>query len=329
MIALIDPYWDSSFFQFFAIFAKRVVSLQIFSALAADELQLLTLLTIAISSALVGSFLVLRKMTMLANSLSHTTLLGIIIAHLLAWSVTGTLSLATSLSFPLLFFAALITGLLTSFCTEFLKSVLRVQEDAAIGLIFTLFFSIGVILVTLFARQSHISVEAVTGNIDLLHREDLLLSSFLLLSNILLCTLFFKEYKLISFDERYAKAVGINVPFYSYLLMFQVAATSIVAFRAVGVLLVLAFMTAPVLIARFYTDRLLSLIWLSSVFGAFISIVAIALSRHLLSSYALALSTAGLATTLLGALFILAVAVQFIKMRRVATIAPLVKGSTE
>ncbi len=313
---MINPYCSANFLTFFTTFFARLFGGAWWrEGLASDELQLLTLLFIALSASLVGTFLVLRKMTMLANALSHTVLLGIVTVHLLAWAITGKMGGIAVISFPVLFFAALITGLLTTFATQFLKSVLRVQEDASIGLVFTLFFSIGVILVTLFARSSHLSTEIVTGNIDMLRREDLTLSLYMAAFNMLIIILFFKEYKVLAFDEGYAKALGIRVHFYNYLLMFQVAATSIIAFRAVGVLLVLAFMTAPVIVARLYTHSLRHLLFLAPIFAIFVSALGVALSRHLLTVYGLPLSTAGLTVSLMALLLICAMIPYFLKIK--------------
>ena len=114
-------------------------------ALASDELQLLMLLLLAIPSALLGIFISLRKMTMLANSLSHTILLGIVITFLL-FHGEGLLTPKA------LLFSSFISALLTAFITESCVKLFRLQNDASIGLVFTALFSLGIILVTLFVK---------------------------------------------------------------------------------------------------------------------------------------------------------------------------------
>ncbi len=108
-------------------------------------------------------------------------------------------------------------------------------------------------MVTLFTRSSHIGLEVVMGNVDALQRDDFRLAGAVLIGNLFLVILFYKEYKLISFDPALAKALGFSCLFFDYLLMSQVAATSVGAFRAVGVLMVLAFITGPPLTARLLT----------------------------------------------------------------------------
>jgi manganese/zinc/iron transport system permease protein len=170
-----NPYSGESFFGFFSVMMQR---LALFfrgegSSLASDEVQLLVLILIALSSALLGTFLVLRKMTMLANSLSHTILLGIVGAFLLSRFLFGGKEGVYAIHFPALIIGAVITALLTTFSTEFLYKRLRLQKDASIGLIFTAFFALGVVLVTILSRNSHLGVEAIMGNVDALHPDHL------------------------------------------------------------------------------------------------------------------------------------------------------------
>jgi manganese/zinc/iron transport system permease protein len=299
-----NPYWDKDFFQFFALLFSRLgkwmqgdTSLH----LASDEIQLLVLMAVAISSALVGTFLVLRRMTMLANSLSHTILLGVVCAYLL---FAQTIS-AEGFSLPILLVASLITGLLTTLLTQLLTHLMRVQEDASIGLVFNTLFALGIVLVTLFTRNLHLGVEAIMGNVDALHVNDLNLVFYVTLIALSAVVLFFKEFTLVAFDSTHAKTLGISSHMYTYLLMVLVSATSIGAFRAVGVLLFLAFLVGPVLTARLFTDRLPKLILLAAGFGTLATLVAVALSRHFLSYYQIPLSTSGLVVVVIGTFYFL------------------------
>src|SRR4029077_18141377 len=105
--------------------------------------------------------------TMLANSLSHTILLGIVIAFLIGSSSEGFHE--GRLNLTLLFAAALGSGLLTAVVTEILTKSVKLQEDASLGLVFTTFFALGIVLVNLLARNVHIGAEVVMGNVDALH----------------------------------------------------------------------------------------------------------------------------------------------------------------
>lgn len=296
-----NPYTGQSFFGFFGVLFKRIFLALKGDAnfLASDEVQLLVLIMIALSSALVGTFLVLKKMTMLANSLSHTVLLGIVGAFL----ITRAEGIYT-ISVPTLLIGALITALCTTFSTEFLHKKLRLQEDTSIGLIFTAFFALGVVLVTTLSRNSHLGIEAIMGNVDALHPSDVKQVFYLFLFNASLIFLFFRRLELLAFDSQLARNMGISLIFFNYLLMFQTALTAIGSFRAVGAFLFLAFLVAPVLTARFFTHRLKPLLFLAGGIGILAAAFSVALSRHVLSVYHIPLSTSGLAATVLGAFFI-------------------------
>lgn len=276
------------------------------SALATDEIQIFVLALVGLSSVLVGAFLVLKKMTMLANSLSHTILLGIVLSVLL---FLGTSQLGPELliDFKILLMAALFTALITVFMTEWLIHVIKLQEDASIGLVFTTLFALGIMLVTLFTRNMHIGLEVVMGNVDALHLHDLKLVFAVMVTNLVVVTLFFKEFKLISFDPTLATSLGVSPVLLSYLLMVLTAFAAIGAFRAVGVLLFLAFLVGPVLTARLLTGRLTHLIFIASGMALLCALFGVALSRHFVSIYQIPLSTSGIVVTLIGIFFVVAV----------------------
>lgn len=291
-----SPYRGTNFFTFFWTFLERIFSGEILHP-ATDEIQILVLGGVAISGALVGTFLILRRMTMLANSLSHTILLGIVIAFLVTGQEMGALSI------PVMLIASVITGLATAFLTEFLHRNMRLQEDAANGLVFSTLFALGIVLVTVFTRNAHIGVEVVMGNADALQLRDLRLVGIVLAANLLLLFAFFKEFKLTTFDPNLARAMGVSTTFFSYLLMTQVSTTAVAGFRAVGVLMVLAFIVGPPLIARLITHSLKKMLILSSAIGAASAVIGVALARHFLSVHGIALSTGGVTVCVIVFLF--------------------------
>jgi manganese/zinc/iron transport system permease protein len=270
--------------------------------LASDELQLLVLGSIAISGALVGTMLLLRRMAMLANSLSHTALLGIVIAYLIAHG-HGSSGLLEGPSVGMLTLAALITALITTFFTELLTR--RLQEDAAIGVVFSTLFALGLLLVTLYTRNLHIGTEVVMGNADALHPADLRLAGATLAANLGATLLLRRFYATTSFDPGFSRSIGFSPSLGHYLLMLQVATTVVAGFRAVGVMMVLAFMVATPLAARQLTNRLGRLLLLASLLGLLATFLGVATARHLLSVYQLAFSTAGLVVCYLILLFAL------------------------
>lgn len=296
-----NPYWGQNFFGFFAVLFQRLTGQLPLSQLASDEVQLLVLMGVALATVLLGSFLTLKKMTMMANSLSHTTLLGIVIAYLIFFSPETDLSIDTRI----LFAAALISAILTTLLTELARDLLKLQEDAAIGLVFTTLFALGIILVTVFTRNSHIGVEVITGNVDALHVEDIRLVWGTAIVNLVLIGLFFRQWVMTAFDEKLSFSLGIPTKIFHYLLMFLTALTLIAAFRAVGVLLVLSFLVGPTLIARQWTHRLRSLLLVGIGIGIMTAVFGVALSRHFLSAYHMPLSTGGLVVTLISVLYLI------------------------
>ncbi|MBS0615756.1 MAG: metal ABC transporter permease [Verrucomicrobia bacterium] len=292
-----NPYWGKGFFAFFRLFWERLLSGEAFTSPVSDELQLFALFGISIAGSLVGTFLVLRRMTMLANSLSHTMILGIIAIFL----ITGNFSL----NLGSLLIAAFVTALLTALLTHTLSHTAKLQEDASIGLVFTSLFAVGIVLITLFTRDAHVGTEVVLGNLEILESNDLFLIGVSATIDIILFFLFYKEFKLSTFDPLLATTMGISRTVFGSLLMILTSITVVAAFRAVGVLLVLAFLVAPPLIGRLWTHRLLPLLFLSAAAGILCSLLGVALSRHFLSTHHLPLSTAGIVVTLLGLLFAL------------------------
>lgn len=298
-----NPYYNQDFFGFFFVLFQRLPQFFLgnlgWHDLVSDEIQMAVLACLGISSALCGSFLVLKKMTMMANSISHTILLGIIPAFLLG--SRDRFDLFTLLS------AAMIAAWLTAFCTQALSNFTRLQIDASLGIVFTTLFALGIVLATLLTRNSHIGSETVMGNVDALHPDDLMGAFFILFLNLSMVLLFFRYWQITAFDSAYATLLGIPANRFTYLLLFLSSLTLVGSFRAVGVLMVLTFITAPALIARLFSSSLKRMLFLSASVAFFTSLAGVALSRHLLSRYDLPLSTGGLLVSLFGSLYLLAV----------------------
>jgi manganese/zinc/iron transport system permease protein len=295
---MIEGYWGVYFIEFLSLFFHRMAHFMMgdlpLSELAIDEIQIFTLILVGISSAVLGSFLLLRKMAMLANSISHTILLGIVGAILFTRHFFTPADELPILDFKMLLLASLLTSILTVLLTDLLTRTFRVSRDASIGIVFTFLFAVGVVLVTVFTRNSHAGTEVVMGNIDMLTLEDLKLAFYVALGNVSLVMFFYKEYKSIAFDEQFARLSGISSFAFTYLLMLQTSATIVASLRVVGVVLILSQIVLPVLAARLWTKRLLHMICLASAIALVTGILSVALSRHCLSAYQMPLSTAGL-----------------------------------
>lgn len=310
-----NPYWGVNFFEFFIVFFKRLGLLCMghlhLNNLVADEIQVYLLMCVGISSVLVGVFLNLKKMTMLANSLSHTMLLGIILGYFVMHLLFHKTLLDFNLSMYLVI--ALITAILTVAMTDLCKRLFKLQEDASIGLTFTFLFALGIVIVTVFSRNLHLGVEIIMGNIDALHRRDLDYSIIVMMINAVITVAFYRYYQMIAFDQLFSKTISSFTHIFYYLLMLQTSLTAISAFRAVGVFLFLIFLTSPILSARLITHKLSKMIVYAILLHIISVVVGVAMTRHILSTWGMPLSTAGLvciASSLLYPVTLLSVEIQ-------------------
>lgn len=234
------------------------------------EIPLIAVL-VAAACALPGVFLVLRKMSMMSDSITHTILLGIV----LAFFVTR------DLSSPLLIMGAALMGVVTVWLTELLGKTQLVSEDSAIGIVFPLLFSIAIILITRYAGTVHLDTDSVllgelafapfdrmvVGGLDIGARA-VYTSGALLLLNVVLVAVFFKELKLVTFDPMLSAVLGFSPVLLHYGLMALVSLTAVGAFQAVGSVLVVAFMIGPPAAAYLLTDNLKRMLLLSVGIGA-------------------------------------------------------------
>jgi len=234
------------------------------------EIQLIALVT-AIACALPGAFLVLRRMAMMSDAISHTVLLGIVVGFFIV----------EDLSSPWLIFGAAVVGVLTVSLVALLQRTRLVKEDAAIGLVFPALFSIAVILITRYAGSVHLDIDAVLiGEIAFapfdrfapfgtdIGPRGLYVMGGILLLNLTLIILFYKELKISTFDPGLAATLGFAPALIHYGLMSVVSVTVVGAFDIVGSILVVALMVAPPISAYLLTDHLPRMLGLSVIFGA-------------------------------------------------------------
>lgn len=234
------------------------------------EIQLVAVI-VALACALPGVFLVLRRMALMSDAISHTVLLGIVLGFFVTRDVTS----------PLLIVAAAAMGVLTVVLVEGIRSTRLVAEDASIGIVFPALFSVAVILIGRFAGDVHLDTDAVllgeiafapfrrfeVGGADLGPRAAWLMGSILAL-NALFLIVFYKEMKLSTFDPALAAALGFSPALLHYGFMAMVSVTAVGAFDTVGSVLVVALMIAPPSTAYLLTDRMPVMLALSALIGA-------------------------------------------------------------
>lgn len=248
---------------------------------------------VAAACALPGVFLVLRRTAMMSDAISHTVLLGIVLAFFLV----------RDLSSPLLIVGAAAVGLITVWLVELLAGTRLVKEDAAIGLVFPALFSVAVILISRFARGVHLDVDAVLlGELAFAPFDRLVLFGLdlprglvvmggILLLNALFIGLFYKELKLATFDAGLAASLGFSPVLLHYGLMALVSLTAVGAFDAVGSILVVALMVTPAATAYLLTDDLRVMLGLSVGIGTGSAIAGYWLARALDANIAGAMAT--------------------------------------
>lgn len=223
----------------------------------------------AVACALSGVFLVLRRMSLMSDAISHAVLPGIILVFILIEDRTS----------PLLIIGAALSGLLLVYLTEMIYKTKLVKEDAAIGLVFPAMFSFGVILISMNLSSVHFHEHSVlVGDINLsainlieifgikIPKSVPLLTSLLVL-NLLFLIIFFKELKLTTFDVGLATAFGFSPVLMHYLFMSLVSITAVGAFDTAGSILVISLMIAPATSAYLMTDNLKMMFVLAALFG--------------------------------------------------------------
>ncbi|TQR10341.1 metal ABC transporter permease [Psychrobacillus soli] len=261
---------------------------------------LLTGSLVGITCGLTGVFLILRKTAMIADAISHTVLFGIVVAFMITQSLSGFWMLV----------GAAIAGLLTTFLVQLLQSG-GLQEDAAIGVVFTSLFALGVLFITLFAGNVHLDVEHVLmGEIAFVPWDtwDILGFSMpkavwmlliVLLFNILFLFFFYKEMKLTTFDPVFALSIGLPIVAMHYSYMTLVSLTTVAAFDSVGAVLVVAMLIGPAATAYLMSKSVLRMMIWSMFFGITAAITGYYLAKLWNTSIA------GMMAAMIGVIFML------------------------
>ena len=246
---------------------------------------LITAISAAVACALVGNFLVLRKMSMVGDSISHSVLPGIVIAYLL---------FEDRASFPLLIGAALF-GFLAVILTELLIKKALIQKDASLGIVFTFLFSIGIILLAYFTGGNiDIDQECVLyGDLVQINLNKVIIDGNLYIGpqvfwnilpiivlEVIFVTVGFKALLATSFNQDYAHVKGLRVKFWHYSLMLLVSFVSVVTFEAVGAILVIGLMIIPPSTGKLLSNTVRGMLWVSLLIGTLSSFIGFYLAHQ-------------------------------------------------
>ncbi len=263
----------------------------------------------AVAAALLGNFLVLRRMSMLGDAVSHAVLPGLAAAFL----ITGSRH-----SLPM-FVGAAVVGVMTAVLAEWIRGFGKVDEGAAMGVVFTTLFAIGLVMIVQAADSVDLDPGCVLyGAIEFTPLDTVALLGWQVprvvvvlavvsLVNLVFVMVMFKELKLTSFDPALANTMGLRSGLVHYTLMTLVAITAVASFESVGNILVVAMFVVPASAALMLTDRLPWMIVLSVILAAASAVLghlsAITVPRWF--GYA-STSTAGMMALASGALFVVA-----------------------
>ena len=233
---------------------------------------ILTASIVAINAALLGCFLLLRKMSMVGDAISHAVLPGIVVAYYLSGDKTSIL----------LLIGATLTGVLTSYLITFLSKKARIQGDASIGITYTLLFAVGMIMISTWLKGNvDIDMECVLyGDVALINLDKIIIDGNLYIGPrafyveiiafaIIIVSLLwgYKGFKILSFNEDYAQSLGICTGRWHYFLMTLVSLTTVVAFEVVGAILVVGFLIVPPATAQLLTNRLPFMLIVAALLG--------------------------------------------------------------
>ena len=220
---------------------------------------LITALVVGIVGGAVGCFIILRGMSLMGDAISHAVLPGVAISFILGINF---------------FIGAIVFGLLAYTIITYIKSNSIIKSDTAIGITFSSFLALGIILIGI-ANSSTDLFHILFGNILAVQDLDMWITIAVALLVLTTITIFFRPLLLTSFDPILAKSIGVKVTFYHYLLMVILTLVAVTAMQSVGTILIVALLITPAATAYLYANSLKTMILLSSGFGALASVLGL------------------------------------------------------
>lgn len=228
---------------------------------------LLGCMLLGLGSGVIGSFAYLRKQSLMGDALSHAALPGVCIAFMLSGSKSIFLFLV----------GAAAAGIVATFGIGFITRRTKLKQDAALAIVLSLFFGIGIVFLTQIqhsgsGNQSGLD-KFLFGQAATMVHADVVTMAVISVVLVGLCMLLFKEFKLVSFDPGFARGLGYPVAFLEQCIMLLIVIAVVVGIQAVGVVLMAAMLITPAVSARYWTEKLGLMIVLSGAFGAFSGLV--------------------------------------------------------
>nr|WP_212977447.1 metal ABC transporter permease [Paenibacillus azoreducens] len=217
---------------------------------------------LGLSSGVIGSFAYLRKQSLMGDALSHAALPGVCIAFMLSGSK----------SIFLFLLGAAVAGVIATFGIGYITRNTRIKQDSALAIILTVFFGLGIVLLTQIQHSGNGNQSGLDkflfGQAASMMLSDVVIMAVISIVLVSICSLLFKEFKLLSFDPGFARGIGYPVAFMDQLIMFLIVVAVVVGIQAVGVVLMSALLITPAVSARYWTEKLGLMVVLSGLFGA-------------------------------------------------------------
>ena len=221
---------------------------------------------LGIAAGVIGSFALLRKRSLTADALSHATLPGIAGAFLIATSLGY-----SGRSMPLLMVGAATTGIIGVACIHLILHHSRLKEDAAIGIVLSVFFGIGIVLLSYVQTSSSASGAGLNhyiyGQTAAMTQSDAALMGIIGIIASIIALVLLKEFMVVCFNETFARSTGLPVWLVDSIMLGLVVLITVAGLQAVGLILIVAMIIIPPAAARFWTDRLWKLVLISALIG--------------------------------------------------------------
>lgn len=233
---------------------------------------------IGIIAGVIGCFIILRGLSLMGDAISHAVLPGVAVSYMLGGSY---------------FVGASLFGLLAAALIGFISDKSKLKNDTAIGIVFSAFFALGIIMISL-AKSATDLYHILFGNVLAVRASDIQVTTMVGVVVILFVILFYKELKMSSFDPIMARASGLNTTLIHYVLMFLLTLVAVSALQAIGTVLVIAMLITPAATAFMLTDRLSVMIFLAAGLGAAAAVIGLffSYSYNLASGAAIVLTCA-------------------------------------
>lgn len=220
---------------------------------------LLTAVMVGILAGAIGSFIILRGMALMGDAISHAILPGVAISYMLGINY---------------FYGAVVMGVLTSLGIGFIGQHSKIKNDTSIGIVFSAFFALGIIL--LMKAQTAVDLSQILfGNVLSVRDSDMWLTLVIGVAVLLCIIIFYKEFLITTFDPTIAKAYGLNTRLFHYFMMVLLTLVTVASLQTVGVILVVAMLITPAATAYLLTHRMSHMILLSSFIGALSAVLGL------------------------------------------------------